>query len=109
MPKKRENKEANVFAKVVIIVSMVIALVSLYFFMAYKTPNKPLNGAEIEEEVKIGGDFTLIDQHGNSFSSDKLKGKPSIIYFGFTFCPDICPTALEKITTVVDELDKYYT
>jgi cytochrome oxidase Cu insertion factor (SCO1/SenC/PrrC family) len=42
----------------------------------------------------IGGSFTLTDQDGKSFSSDELKGKPTLLYFGYTYCPDVCPTSL---------------
>jgi protein SCO1/2 len=46
----------------------------------------PLAGA------RIGGPFTLTDQDGKPFSSEKLKGRYAIVYFGYTFCPDVCPT-----------------
>ncbi|WP_253717555.1 SCO family protein [Sphingomonas sp. AP4-R1] len=46
----------------------------------------PLAGA------RIGGPFTLIDQDGAPFPSEKLKGRYAIVYFGYTFCPDVCPT-----------------
>jgi protein SCO1/2 len=52
-------------------------------------------------------DFTLNDNFGNIFDAQKLKGKPSLIYFGFSFCPDICPTALHTIAKVVDTSKKY--
>ncbi|OXE37605.1 MAG: photosynthetic protein synthase I [Phenylobacterium zucineum] len=41
-----------------------------------------------------GGDFTLTDQTGKVFTQDDLKGKWSAIFFGFTYCPDVCPTTL---------------
>lgn len=46
----------------------------------------PLAGA------RIGGPFTLTDQDGKPFSSDRLKGHYAVVYFGYTFCPDVCPT-----------------
>ncbi len=52
----------------------------------------------------IGGPFTLVDQNGQSFSSDKLKGKPTLIYFGYTYCPDVCPTSLLLMETAVEQL-----
>ncbi|OYU68988.1 MAG: photosynthetic protein synthase I [Alphaproteobacteria bacterium PA2] len=41
-----------------------------------------------------GGDFVLVDQTGKTVSQDILKGKWSAVFFGFTYCPDVCPTTL---------------
>ncbi|MGO4706633.1 SCO family protein [Microvirga sp. 2MCAF38] len=46
----------------------------------------------------IGGPFRLTNQEGKPFSSDALKGKPFAIFFGFTHCPDVCPTTLYDLT-----------
>lgn len=47
--------------------------------------------------TRIGGPFTLIDQDGRPFASTRLAGAYPIVYFGYTFCPDICPTDLAMI------------
>jgi len=52
----------------------------------------------------IGGPFQLVDQDGRPFSSDQLKGKPTLIYFGFTYCPDVCPTSLLLMETAIEKL-----
>jgi protein SCO1/2 len=44
-----------------------------------------------------GGSFDLIDQNGRPFSSTSLVGRPYAIFFGFTHCPDICPTTLVEL------------
>ncbi|KAL8387524.1 hypothetical protein RB595_009845 [Gaeumannomyces hyphopodioides] len=51
---------------------------------------------------KIGGDFSLIDQHGRPFSSTDLRGRYSLVYFGFSHCPDICPEELDKMAAMFD-------
>ncbi|GAA6012337.1 hypothetical protein JCM8202_003290 [Rhodotorula sphaerocarpa] len=53
---------------------------------------------------KIGGPFQLTDQDGNTFGDKDLLGKWSMVYFGFTNCPDICPEELDKMTVVVDSV-----
>jgi protein SCO1/2 len=51
---------------------------------------------------QIGGPFTLSTQDGETFTEKNLRGKWSLVYFGFTNCPDICPQELDKMTTVLD-------
>ncbi len=45
----------------------------------------------------LGGPFTLIGTDGKAFSSSRLAGKPFVIFFGFTNCPDVCPTTLARL------------
>lgn len=49
----------------------------------------------------IGGPFQLVDQTGRAVSEQDLKGKPTLIFFGFTHCPDVCPTSLFEISEVL--------
>jgi protein SCO1 len=49
----------------------------------------------------IGGPFQLVDQNGSAVSDKSLPGKPTIIFFGFTHCPDVCPTALFEMSEVL--------
>ena len=39
----------------------------------------------------LGGDFTLTDHHGNPFSLSSLRGRVVMLFFGYTYCPDVCP------------------
>jgi protein SCO1/2 len=52
----------------------------------------------------IGGPFHLVDQHGKPVDQSLLKGKWSAIFFGYTFCPDVCPTTLQTLGTATDQL-----
>ena len=54
----------------------------------------------------IGGPFRLVDQNGAVVTEDALKGKPSIVFFGFTHCPDICPTTLFDVSEVYKALGR---
>ena len=47
--------------------------------------------------ASIGGAFTLVDETGVEVTEAELLGKPHLIYFGFAYCPDICPTSLQKL------------
>ncbi len=52
----------------------------------------------------IGGPFVLTDQDGRTVTEASFKGKPTLIYFGFTYCPDVCPTALLLMETAMEKL-----
>ena len=54
----------------------------------------------------IGGPFQLTDQSGATFTDKNLQGRPSLIFFGFTHCPDVCPTSLFEISQVLQAMGK---
>mgnify|MGYP003336636352 CR=1 FL=1 len=56
--------------------------------------------------ANIGGPFQLVDQDGKRVSEATYKGGPSIVFFGFTHCPDVCPTALTRAQEVKQQLGK---
>ena len=55
-------------------------------------------------EALIGGPFTLTDQHGERVTEQDFAGRFLLVYFGYTFCPDICPTSLTVMAAAIDEL-----
>jgi protein SCO1 len=52
----------------------------------------------------VGGSFKLIDQNGRTVTEQDMKGKPFLVFFGFTHCPDVCPTTLFDISEVFRKL-----
>ena len=54
--------------------------------------------------ASIGGPFALTDQTGRTVTEAALAGHPSALFFGYTFCPDVCPTTLADITVWLEEL-----
>jgi protein SCO1 len=54
----------------------------------------------------VGGPFSLVTHTGEPFTEKDLLGKWSLIYFGFTNCPDICPDELDKMGQVVEEIKR---
>ncbi len=54
--------------------------------------------------VAIGGPYTLTDQNGKVRHPEDFKGRLTLVYFGYTFCPDACPTALSAMSAALDEL-----
>ncbi len=56
------------------------------------------------QTVAIGGPFRLTDQDGHEVTEQALLGRPSLVFFGFTHCPDVCPTTLFDISQVMQAL-----
>ncbi len=52
----------------------------------------------------IGGPFTLVDQDGQTFTEADLRGRPTLIYFGYTYCPDVCPLSLQVMNAAISRL-----
>jgi protein SCO1/2 len=52
----------------------------------------------------IGGPFSLVDQNGRTVTDQDLRGRPFLVFFGFTHCPDVCPTTLFEISEVLGKL-----
>ncbi|WP_048308421.1 SCO family protein [Halomonas sp. PR-M31] len=51
-------------------------------------------------------DFNLVDENGEQVSEDAFLGKPTLLYFGYTHCPDICPTTLAELASITRQLDE---
>ncbi len=56
------------------------------------------------QPAAIGGPFRLTDQNGRAVTDQDLKGKPFLVFFGFTHCPDVCPTTLFDVSEVLRSL-----
>lgn len=52
----------------------------------------------------VGGPFSLVSQDGKPMTQAALKGQPSLVFFGYTHCPDVCPATLSEITAVYKAL-----
>jgi protein SCO1/2 len=57
-----------------------------------------------QQIAAVGGPFKLIDQNGKAVSDQDLKGRPFLVFFGFTHCPDVCPTTLFDVSEMLRAL-----
>src|SRR5438874_4334010 len=87
---------AIVFAGVLVIAAGVLLALALR--------ETPRGAAGTALASAIGGQFQLIDQNGKPFSDANLKGKWHLVFFGYTHCPDACPTALNEMALALDRL-----
>ncbi len=106
--KNWQDNKLHIAWKILIIISGIIAFASIIIILFNDIEQKPLGGKkaiEARSSEEMGGNFELIDHNGEKFSSTQLKGKYSLLYFGFTFCPDICPFELKRMGSLVKELE----
>ena len=87
---------AIVFAGVLVIAAGVLLALALR--------ETPRGAAGTALASAIGGQFQLVDQNGKPFSDANLKGKWHLVFFGYTHCPDACPTALNEMSLALDRL-----
>lgn len=75
-------------------------------FIAVRDPATILNSARTVQsgKARVGGPFTLTDQHGKRVSDKDFLGRYMLIFFGFTNCPDICPSGLQVMSAALDKL-----
>jgi protein SCO1/2 len=60
--------------------------------------------AQAPADVPIGGAFTLVDQNGREVKDEEFRGRLMLVYFGYTYCPDMCPLGLTTIASALDAL-----
>ena len=88
-----------------IVLWMLVALALLAFaFLMLRPAPRPVAQSEALELTSIGGPFTLTGSDGKPFASSSLAGKPYAIFFGFTHCPDVCPTTLARMVRLRQQL-----
>ena len=80
-----------------------LAVVSGYLVYLQASDGKGTGGL-VEPLASIGGPFELIDGNGETVTEKTFTGKPTVIFFGFTFCPDVCPTTLSELQGWMEEL-----
>ncbi len=64
------------------------------------------NGAptQIQQGGPVVVPFQLVDQHGNAVSERSLLGRPAVLFFGFTYCPDVCPVTLASLSSALGKM-----
>ena len=60
--------------------------------------------APVAQIAAIGGPFSLTDQNGSTVTERDMKGRPFLVFFGFTHCPDVCPTTLFEVSQILRAL-----
>src|SRR5262245_35203023 len=92
------SRQNLIFALVVLIIAAVTGLSALW--LTRSLPEGPVaSGTEL-----VGGPFSLTDQNGKRVTDQDFRGKYMLIFFGYTYCPDVCPSELQVMSAALDEL-----
>lgn len=67
-------------------------------------PASTAGGLQLPSNIQLGGPFTLVNQEGRTVTEADFQGQLLVAYFGYTFCPDVCPTELGGIASAMDLL-----
>jgi protein SCO1/2 len=88
--------------------SLIIAAmcILLIYYQLEKQATVSVQDRSVQGLPNIGGDFVLTDQHGVVRSTTDFHGKFQLIYFGYSFCPDICPLGLQNISGALTKLGR---
>lgn len=76
--------------RIVLWVLVAVAAIGATALYVFRPPQRPLG--------VTGQEFALVSTQGGNFTQNDLRGTPSLIFFGYTFCPDVCPTTLAETT-----------
>ena len=94
------------FSSILLLISLaILVMVAAFVVVKVSKPSIPpeLIGV-LRPQVSLIREFQLTDQHGEKFDNQSLNGKWSFVFFGYTFCPDICPTTLAVLTAMQKQL-----
>jgi len=87
-----------------VVTAFLTGLVVFAGVLLYATGN--FSGAIGTAGSAIGGPFKLVDENGKPITDTDIKGRPYLVFFGYTHCPDVCPTTLFEVSEVMRALGK---
>lgn len=113
-PQRCDNAPMNSTALKALVPAVILLILGAGLYMALTTPPaemptalrsvpEHLRGAALAQSRPVAP-FSLNDHNGAPFSEEQLKGKWSLIFFGYTYCPDICPTTLAVLSAMKQSL-----
>jgi protein SCO1 len=97
MPEAEANNRSRTFAMRLVATLVAVAVVGFAAFVLTNPSSRP-------RAALIGGAFALEDGAGTTVSDQTLRGKPFLVYFGYTHCPDVCPTELARISDILGKM-----
>jgi protein SCO1/2 len=91
---ERGPSNNTVYAIIGLLVAVMLLAAGGYLFLSGSQP----------AGLTVGGPFSLIDGDGHAVTDQTYRGKYMLVYFGYTYCPDVCPTTLSAVADAMDKL-----
>lgn len=90
----------------ILIAAPLVMVVTFFALMLSDAGNRDTRVAptRVSGTADIGGPFTLVNHRGETVTDEDYRGRAMLIYFGFTYCPDICPFSLQIMASAMDQL-----
>lgn len=95
-----QPKKPNVRVLLTAVLAIIAGIVWMQFLNQDNTPTAAENSRAL-----IGGEFTLTNHRGETMTDKDFLGKHMLVYFGYTYCPDVCPMDLQIMADAMNELD----
>lgn len=92
------SRQKLIFALVVLVIAVITGFGALWF--TNSLPQGPIGSGT----ALVGGPFTLTNQDGKRVTDQDFRGKYMLIFFGYTYCPDVCPSELQVMSAALDEM-----
>jgi protein SCO1/2 len=92
------SRQNLIFALVVLVIAAITGLGALWF--THGLPQGPIGSGT----ALVGGPFTLTNQDGRRVTDQDFRGKYMLIFFGYTYCPDVCPSELQVMSAALDQM-----
>lgn len=104
------SQDRGVKVTVSVVVLFILAVVAMFVYRIQQprimtVAEMKLNGAYMLDTPRKIGEINLIDQSGGPFTNERLEGAWTLVFFGFTNCPDICPTTMAFLSELVQSLE----
>jgi protein SCO1/2 len=90
----RGSSNGTVYAIIGLLLAILLLAAGGYLFMSGSKP----------AALTVGGPFSLVDGDGKPVTDQTWRGKYMLVYFGYTFCPDVCPTTLSSVADALDKM-----
>lgn len=94
-------RKRSILAVIITVTILIGVGITAYHFLI---PTVVATVEKAKERIKIGGSFTLVNHEGRIVTDRDFLGRYLLVYFGYTFCPDICPTALHTMMAAYSQL-----